>query len=127
MQWKEGEESEVKKPEWLGEWATATFRNLGTFSLVLDTLPPVIRIPGIVENANLSRASRIALFVQDNYKKLKIFRATLDGNWLLFSNDKARAYIYHFDEHCPAGKHELKIYTEDEAGNASSLKIHFVR
>ncbi len=28
--------------------------------LVLDTDPPVIRIPGVVENANLQRSSRIA-------------------------------------------------------------------
>jgi hypothetical protein len=127
MRWSEGDDFEVKKPEWLGDWATASFRNFGTFSLVVDTVPPTIRVPGIIENANLHRNSRIAVSVQDNYKKIKNFRATLDGNWLLFSNDKARAFIYHFDEHCPAGKHELKIYAEDEVGNASSLTLHFVR
>jgi hypothetical protein len=127
MQWSGGDDLEIRKPLWLGEWATATFRSFGTFSLVLDTIPPTIRIPGVVENTNLHRSSRIAVLVQDNYKKIKNFRATLDGNWLLFSNDKARAYIYHFDEHCAAGKHELKIYAEDEAGNASSLILHFVR
>jgi hypothetical protein len=127
MRWSERDDFEVKKPEWLRDWATASFRNFGTFSLVLDTIPPTIRVPGIIENANLHRSSRIAVLVQDNYKKIKNFRATLDGNWLLFSNDKARAFIYHFDEHCPAGKHELKIYAEDEAGNAGSLTLHFVR
>jgi hypothetical protein len=127
MQWTDGGDFEVRKPEWLGDWATASFRNFGNFSLVLDTLPPVIRIPGVVENANLQRSSRIAVLVQDNYKKIKNFRATLDGNWLLFSNDKARAFIYHFDDHCRPGKHELKIYAEDEAGNGSFLFLHFVR
>jgi len=127
IQWSEGNDFEVKKPVWLGEWATCAFRSFGTFSLVLDTVPPSIRVPGVVENANLHRSSRIAVLVQDNYKKIKNFRATLDGNWLLFSNDKARAYIYHFDEHCPAGRHELKIYVEDEAGNANSFVLHFVR
>ena len=92
---------------------------------MLDTVPPLIRVPGIIENANLQRSSRIAVLVQDNYKKIRNFRATLDGKWLLFTNDKARAFIYHFDEHCPAGRHELKIYAEDEAGNASSFTLHF--
>ncbi len=42
-------------------------------------------------------------------------------------NDKAKAYIYTFDAHCAAGSHELKIYAEDEAGNANSVVVHFVR
>ena len=127
MMWSDREDFEVKKPQWLGDWATASFRNFGNFALILDTLPPVIRIPGVVENANLKRSSRIAVVVTDNYKKIKSFRATLDGNWLLFTNDKAKAFIYHFDEHCKPGKHELKIFAEDEAGNTASSVIHFTR
>jgi hypothetical protein len=127
MRWSDGDDFEIKKPAWLGDWATATFRSFGTFTLVLDTVPPTIRIPGVAENANLTRTSRLSVLVQDNYKKIKNFRCTLDGNWLLFSNDKAKAFIYQFDEHCPAGKHELKIYAEDEAGNANSFTLHFVR
>jgi Peptidase family M23 len=127
MEWLDGDDFEVKKPEWLGDWATTTFRSFGNFCLVLDTEPPLIRVPGVVENANLQRSSRIAVVVTDNYKKIKNFRATLDGKWLLFTNDKARAFIYHFDEHCPPGKHELKIHAEDEAGNGASAVLHFVR
>jgi len=127
MIWENKEDYDVKKPAWLGDWATATFQRFGNFSLVLDTVPPIIRIPGTVENANLQRSSRIAVVVTDNYEKIKNFRATLDGKWLLFSNDKAKAFIYHFDEHCPPGRHELKIYAEDEAGNASGVTLHFSR
>lgn len=127
MQWSNNEDFEIKKPEWLGDWATASFRNFGNFGLVLDTIPPVILIPGVVDNANLQRSSRIAILVEDNYKKIRNFRATLDGNWLMFSNDKAKAFIYHFDEKCKPGKHELKIYAEDEAGNSTGIVVHFIR
>ncbi len=127
MMWIDREDYEVKKPQWNGEWATAAFRNFGSFALAVDTVPPVIRIPGVVENANLQRSSRIAVVVSDNFKKVKNFRATLDGNWLLFANDKAKAFIYHFDEHCSRGRHELEIYAEDEAGNASAVTLHFTR
>ena len=127
MIWSDRADFEVKKPQWMGDWATASFRNFGNFALTLDTVPPVIRIPGVVENANLKRSSRIAVLVTDNYKKIKSFRATLDGKWLLFTNDKAKAFIYHFDEHCKPGKHELKIFTEDEAGNSASSVVHFTR
>ena len=104
MQWSDGEDFEVKKPQWLGDWATCSFRSFGNFRLVLDTVPPLIRVPGIVENANLRRSSRIAVIVQDNYKKIKNFRATLDGNWLLFTNDKARAFTLSFRRTLSAGK-----------------------
>jgi murein DD-endopeptidase MepM/ murein hydrolase activator NlpD len=117
----------VKKPNWLGEWATASFRNFGNFRLVVDTIPPDIIVPGIVDNSNLSRSSRIAIIVRDNYKTIKNFRATLDGKWLLFTNDKTRAFIYNFDERCASGRHELKIYAEDEAGNSSGVILHFSR
>ena len=127
MMWVGGEDFEVKRPEWLGDWATAAFRSFGNFGLVLDTIPPVIHVPGVIENANLQRSSRITVFVEDNNKKVKNFRATLDGNWLLFTNDKARAFIYRFDEHCKPGKHELKVYAEDEAGNSAVQILHFER
>jgi murein DD-endopeptidase MepM/ murein hydrolase activator NlpD len=127
MMWVDGDDFEVKKPQWMGEWATASFRSFGNFALAIDTISPVIRFPGVVENANLQRSSRIAVLVTDNFKKIKGFRATLDGNWLLFTNDKAKAFIYHFDEHCKHGRHELKIYVEDEAGNSASSAIHFTR
>ena len=127
MMWADGDDFEVKKPQWMGEWAAASFWRFGNFALAIDTIPPVIRVPGVVENANLHKSTRIAVLVTDNFKKIKNFRATLDGNWLLFTNDKAKAFIYHFDEHCKPGKHELKIYAEDEAGNSSSSVLHFVR
>jgi hypothetical protein len=127
MRWANGDDFDVKKPAWLGDWATASFRSFGNFSLVLDTIPPVIRIPGIADNASLQRSSRIVILIDDNNRKIKNFRATLDGDWLLFSNDKAKAFIYHFDEHCKPGRHELKIYAEDEAGNASGVLLHFYR
>lgn len=127
MQWFTRDEEEVKRVEWQGDWATASFRNFGDFQLVSDTEPPQISFAGIVENANLGRSSRIAVLVRDNFKTVKNFRATLDGHWLLFSNDKARAFIYHFDEHCSAGKHELKIHAEDAAGNVGERVLHFTR
>lgn len=127
LQWTDGKDFEVAKPEWLGDWGTASFWNFGNFSLVLDTIPPTISIPGVVENANLQKSNRIAVIVEDNNKKIKNFRGTLDGKWLMFTNDKAKAFIYHFDDNCKPGNHELKIYAEDEAGNSAAKVLHFVR
>ncbi len=119
--------STVKAVRWQGDWATAAFRSFGAFQLVMDSVPPQISFPGIVENANLQRSPRIVVSVRDNYGKIKNFRATLDGHWLLFSNDKEKAFVYHFDEHCPPGRHELRVTAEDEAGNRAERVLNFAR
>jgi hypothetical protein len=128
MEWRNNHgDTEDKKPEWLGDWATASFRNFGAFYLVLDTVAPVIWFPQIAENANIQGMDRIEVLVRDNHKKIKNFRATLDGKWILFSNDKEKAFLYRVDEHCPPGRHELKITAEDQAGNIATRLLHFYR
>ena len=48
---------------------------------------------------------------------IKNFRVELNGQWLRFTNDKGKSWIYSFDEKFPRGMHELKVTVEDEAGN----------
>ena len=55
------------------------------------------------------------------------FTALLDGKWIRFTNDKGSTFIYKFDEHCPAGTHELKISVEDCVGNRTERTYHFTR
>ena len=127
MQRLTGAKKEVQKVQWQGGWASARFREFGHFQLLLDEEPPRILPLGFSNGANLSRASRIVILVKDNLEAYKNFRAELDGKWLRFSNDKGKAFIYQFDEHCPAGQHELKITVEDEAGNKATRVLAFTR
>ncbi|HEX4851632.1 MAG TPA: M23 family metallopeptidase [Puia sp.] len=126
MQQSAGTRSEIQRVEWLENWATARFREFGDFQLIEDNEPPVISA-GFKDGARLTNASRIAIHVRDNLGEIGRFRAELDGKWLLFSNDKERAFIYKFDEHCSRGKHQLKITARDEAGNSASKTFTFVR
>ena len=122
-----GSKTDVVKPTQNGDWFTAQFRNFGNFQLLVDNDPPTISAIGIRENANLARASQIIFVVRDNNDEIKNFRAELDGNWLRFTNDKGKSFIYNFDEMCPPGNHELKISVEDEAGNTTTKIFHFTR
>jgi len=118
--------SEVVKAQKEGEWFTAKFRTFGDFELITDNEPPVFT-GGFANGANLSGHRSIVIVPKDNNDELKNFRAELDGKWLMFSNDKGHNFIYHFDEKCPKGEHTLKLYVEDEAGNASVKTISFTR
>ena len=123
----QGADKEVERPEWQGGWASARFHQFGTFQLVYDSIAPVISPVGPLDGADLRHAGRIAFTIKDNLGAVRRFRAELDGRWLCFTNDKALAYIYSFDEHCRPGLHTLKVTAEDAAGNRTENEYHFSR
>ncbi len=122
-----GTKKDVVKPEWQQGWATARFREFGSFQLVVDDTPPEIIPVGFKDSADLSASKRIVITVKDNLDRVKNFRAELNGKWLRFTNDKGRNFIYIFDERCPAGENELKVSVEDEAGNVTVKTFIFKR
>jgi len=122
-----GADKDVQRPEWREGWASARFREFGYFQLVEDRTPPVITPLQALEGASLAKAARIAFSVKDDLGTIRDFTAELDGSWLCFTNDKAQAYIYIFDEHCPPGPHMLKVTATDVAGNKTTKEYHFTR
>lgn len=122
-----GTKKEVKKAEWQNGWAVARFNSFGSFQLVLDETAPEIIPIGFKDGQDLSQASRLLFTVKDDLGAIKNFRAELDGQWLRFTNDKGRNFIYQFDEKCSPGPHRLKISVEDEAGNTSTQNYTFIR
>jgi hypothetical protein len=127
MQWYSGSRKSVQKVEWFNGWASARYRDFGSFRLLIDNDPPDIVPIGFTNGSNLSKATRIVFTVRDNLDRFKNVRAELDGKWLRFTNDKGRNFIYRFDEKCLAGKHELRITAEDEAGNEKVEVYNFTR
>ena len=57
---------------------------------MIDTIPPKITPIGFKEGMNAAKLSRLAFVITDNTEEIKKFTATLDGNWLRFSNDKGQ-------------------------------------
>ena len=110
-----GSRTVVEKAVWQRGWLTAKFRQFGTFQAFIDNVPPVVN----GAPADLSRAGRIVFTPTDNFHAIRSFRAEVDGQWLRFTNDKGRTWIYTFDEHFPRGEHRLKVTVEDEVGNVT--------
>lgn len=108
-------------------WYKAWFRDLGSFQLMVDSIPPAITPIGFKEKMNAAKLKQLVFVVTDNTEEIKQFTATLDGNWLRFSNDKGRRFVYEFDERCGPGEHELKIVAEDQVGNVNTKIYHFTR
>ena len=115
------------KADYENGWYKASFREFGNFQLMIDTVPPTISPVGFKEGMNCSKLSALKFVILDNTEEIKKFTATLDGNWLRFSNDKGRTFIYVFDEMCEPGNHELKIIAEDQVGNTAEKIYHFTK
>lgn len=113
-----------RKAEWQGEWLAASFGDLGTFQAFADVLPPTINELGKGDTIDLSPATRIIFTPSDNFG-VKSFRAELDSQWIRFTNDKSRNWIYVFDERCPYGIHHLKVTVEDIVGNVTTKNWWF--
>ncbi|HYO21514.1 MAG TPA: M23 family metallopeptidase [Flavisolibacter sp.] len=118
-----GSRTSVQKAVWQKGWLMARFRQFGTYQAFIDNVPP--NVNGVA--SNLSKATRIVLTPTDNFNTIKSFRAEVDGQWLRFTNDKGRTWIYKFDEMFPRGEHQLKVRVEDEAGNVTERTWNVVR
>ena len=122
-----GKGSTIKKVMLKNGWLTAKFGDFGSFQVLVDAVSPQINELGKGDTINLSAASRIVFTPTDNFGIVKNFRAELDSQWLRFTNDKSRNWIYKFDERCPYGMHQLTATATDLAGNITTKTWWFKR
>ena len=116
----------VRKAESQGEWLSAKFGDFGSFQAFADVIPPTINQLGRGDTVNLSPARRIVFTPTDNVG-ISSFRAELNGQWIRFTNDKGRTWIYDFDERCPFGTHHLEVTVVDLVGNTTTKSWWFKR
>ncbi|HVG40880.1 MAG TPA: M23 family metallopeptidase [Chitinophagaceae bacterium] len=112
-----GTRKAVQKAKWSGNWVWGLFRQFGTYQALIDDVPPTINAPGYGDTIDLRKATRIVFSPKDNLNEVANFKATVDGQWLRFTNDKGYSYIYRFDDKFTPGVHQLEVSIEDVAGN----------
>lgn len=118
---------QIRKAKWENGWMVAKFGGFGTYQAFADIVSPTINELGKGDTINLSAAKRILFIPKDNFGVIKNFRVELDGNWICFTNDKGRNWVYEFDEKCPYGIHELKVTVQDLVGNTTTKSWWFRR
>ena len=115
-----------QRAEWQKDWLVAKFYDFGSYQAFVDSASPTINELGTADTIDLSSSKNIIFYPRDN-SSIKNFRAELDNQWLMFSNDKGAAWIYTFDERFPYGVHQLKIRIEDIVGNVREKEWWFKR
>jgi len=103
----------------------------GTFKLMLDTIPPVIK--QVKYKNKKTRYRKIAFIIKDNFAtggfaKEISFNGYIDDKWVLFEYDKKKNKITHtFDKSLTKGKHHLKLIVKDDRGNTNIFEKDFWR
>ncbi|MCV2484199.1 M23 family metallopeptidase [Flavobacterium sp. SH_e] len=108
---------------------TAKAKILGQYGLVLDTIPPVIKIAKPVEGKWISDQKKIDFTISDSLSGIKSYNGYLNGTWVLFEyENKARRITHTFDpQYLAEGENVLKIEVVDNVGNTTIFETRFFR
>jgi hypothetical protein len=106
--------------EWKNDEITFRTRELGTFIVRSDTIPPKIRM---LENSK----SRIRAYIWDNSAGIDQYKAFVNGVWVLMNFDSKKGYIWSEKlEETQLFDGELTLEVTDRAGNSTILRTEIV-
>lgn len=109
--------------KWQGRVLTAKVRELGNYTIMADTVPPVIKALNFGNGARVSGKKVLLVKISDGQSGIKGYTATLNGHWILMEYDaKTGILAYHFDQYLKTGKNMFLLKVEDNTGNQSTFK-----
>lgn len=112
-----------------GNTFTARTRDLGTYTLAKDTVPPTIRTKNFKEKQWLNNYRYLSVHISDDLSGVNSYSATLNGEWILMEYEpKTNTLTYNFDDKILDKKQcVLEVTVTDNVGNKSTLSTPFYR
>lgn len=112
-------------------WISSEIRNFGKFTIVIDTISPIIKPLDFSHNKNITKYSTLELSITDNLSGISKYKAYINDNWVLMIYDKKKArYIIPLDKRSKPllvkGNNEIKIISSDRKNNISSLAVNLI-
>ena len=106
---------------------TARTSSFGTFCLVADMTPPVIR-PQFEDGQDCRGRDRIAFRLSDNFSGVSSYNVYIDGKWVAIDYSRSRAWVNLKAEGISGGKsHDIEIVVKDSCGNSAKWLGKIVR
>jgi hypothetical protein len=110
--------------KWNGNFLFAKTRRFGTFTVAIDTVPPLIEIKMLPPD-KFSKG-RIRVRILDSLSGIKSYRGTIDGKWVLLEYDARNDMLTgHLKKTSKKRLHHLEIEVVDERDNVSRLSSDF--
>lgn len=95
-------------------------RDYGRYSVMADSIPPVIKGVNITDNMSTKGINEIRINISDDLSGIRSYRGTINGAWILMDYDqKNKLLTYKRDALLPAGNNTLILTVEDYVGNIS--------
>ena len=102
-----------------GAYEARTY-SFGDYALLLDTIPPTVRINSFP--TNLSRYAGFSVLITDDVSGGGLtYRGTVDGNWVLLEYDAKNDKLTHNfrDSNLGPGRHRFELTLTDGRGNVT--------
>lgn len=116
-----------KGGEWRNNYLTAKSKIMGGFTVMIDTIAPIINPVNIFANKNMTGNSAIVCTMSDNLSGITTYRGEIDGKWILMDYDGKSAKLTHVFDNLPIGEHIFKLEVTDFVGNKKVVEIPFIR
>jgi len=114
---------------WVGNNVSSSVRQMGTYTLRVDTIPPTISTYKF--SSNMSAWKKMSFKISDNVKAREKaqdlrFSAWVDGQWILMALDgKTGTLTHEFDGRIAKGEHQLIVKVWDDRNNERVLQKSF--
>jgi hypothetical protein len=107
----------------------AKSKKFGSYALMQDTIPPLIKSLTIPENTDLTNINEINFTISDEFSGLKNYYAELDGNFILLQYDyNTNLLKYSFDKNIAQNiNHTLIITATDKKNNKAVFNTVFFK
>lgn len=90
----------------------ASVKDLGTYFVAIDTIPPSISVLSFYKNLGFS------FKISDNLSGIKSYNASLNKEWILMEYEPKTGILEgKIMEALPSGKHNFRLIVKDERGN----------
>jgi len=114
--------------EWKDGFVMASTRSFGNYTIMLDTVQPVIKAVNLYPGKKITTQNTLVLRIYDELSGIKSYRGTLNGKWILMEyNVNKDRLIYNFDDRFLKGKNSFKLVVVDNKDNKTEYKATLIR
>ncbi|MBN1649908.1 MAG: M23 family metallopeptidase, partial [Bacteroidales bacterium] len=85
----------TSKLSWDKNKATASIRSFGNYTLVADTVPPLIKWIQPPKTKDGQQINKLSFSIKDELSGIESYSAFLNGKWVLFEYDAKNNLIFH--------------------------------
>ncbi len=110
-------------------WVTFRTRSMGPYTILEDTVPPVIKpVNFSTTTPSIRNKKQLILKAEDAMSGVKTYNAYMDGEWHLLEYDyKTNLVWINLDHHLPSdGAHKLEIKIGDSVNNFKTFTFNFI-